>query len=256
MRLSSNIFLIAYAMFLIFCIGFVIRSSDSRAIDDLICAVSIVSASISLAELFYSKATIDKEERTLLTNYLSFIKCKDEYYTQQIFKKYGNDAEEMISVLSNIFNEDEIKNLFSNDLSLEKKEMYLEKVKSKVEKGEEEEKISEIINSIFNLLDEDEGIIEDLENEDDAEIEKLLQYGKRTEQYHFNIAKAIVTIGIFLFLVILAWNNIFPKYVATINNVLTIFAFLTVVLNLLIKDNYRAKSLEKIANMKKNIYKL
>jgi hypothetical protein len=256
MRLSSNIFLIAYAIFLVFGLGFVIISSDSGSINNLICAVSIASSAISLSDLFYSKLNIDKSERIQLTTCYLVAQHKSNYYMKQIEKKYGGAAEEMISRLMQVFNEDEIERLFSNDFTDDEKNAYLEKIKITIDDENRASQISMDINELTSFEKDEDFTDEQSVLEDGANVIKLLQAGKSKEKNNLLIANMIAILGLTLFLVVLAWDNIFQKHISTLNNVLTISAFLTVVLNFLIKDNYRAKSLQEIESTKKELYKL
>lgn len=256
MKLSSNVFLIAYAIFLVFGIGFAIFSSDSGAVNNLICAVSVASASISLADLFVSKANIDKSERIQLTVCYIVAKYKCKYYMRQIEKEYGGAAEEMVSRLMQVFEENEIEKLFSNELDDDEVSAYLEKVKTNIDDENKAIQISEDINKIISFEKSEDFVDEQSEFENDTDVKKLLQVGKDNEKRNFVIAYVITILGLVIFLIVLTCDNIFPKHISTLNNVLTIVAFLTVVLNFLIKDNYRAKSLREIETQKKDLYKL
>lgn len=254
MRLSSNVFLVAYAIFLVFGIGFVIFSSDSDAINNLICAVSVASASISLADLFYSKVNIDKQERIQLTTCYLIAKHKSNFYFKQIEKKYGGEAELMISRLMQVFSEDEIEILLTKKLTTEQKEMYSERIRGKIKDDDEAKELLNLINSEFDPIGEEMSIVD--HPDEDGAVAASLQIGKKREKRSLYIANAIAILGLTIFLIILAWNGIFEKHISTLNNVLTILAFLTVVLNFLLKDNYRAKSLQEIEAQKKELYNL
>lgn len=175
-------------------------------------------------------------------------------YFKQIERKYGEEAEVMISRLMRVFSEDEIEILLTKELTTEQKEMYSERIRGKIKDDDEASELLNLINSEFDPIGEEMSIVD--QPVEDGAVAALLQIGKKREKRSLYIANAIAIFGLTIFLIILAWNSIFEKHISTLNNVLTILAFLTVVLNFLLKDNYRAKSLQEIEAQKKELRNL
>lgn len=181
-------------MFLVFGIGFVIVSSDSGAINNLICAVSVASASISLADLFYSKVNIDKQERIQLTTCYLIAKHKSNTYFKQIERKYGEEAEVMISRLMRVFSEDEIEILLTKELTTEQKEMYSERIRGKIKDDDEASELLNLINSEFDPIGEEMSIVD--QPVEDGAVAALLQIGKNERKEAYTLQMQLQYLGL------------------------------------------------------------
>lgn len=258
MKLTSNIFLYVHAIFLIFCIGFVIVCPDENSINNLICAISIASTSISLAELFYTKTDIDKMERRELEGLYVYVKKLQDKYMKEIKYKYNDEAQKIILMIYNIFTEEEVDRIFDKDIiDKEQLDKYLEKIRNSISNVTvRDELINFIINLNNNKAELNEITDDELEEQNKVEIKDILKKVEKKENFNLNIAKCIIIIGFTLLLVVLTVNNIneimYGK-ISSVNNVLTVIAFLTVIINFIIKDKYKSKSLEKLRVDKKQI---
>lgn len=86
----------------------------------------------------------------------------------------------------------------------------------------------------------------------DINIYKLLNNQKTKELIYYKIASIIAVLGLVSLLIILTLRISAMSY---INNTLTVIAFLSVIINLLLKDYYKANSLKKIEHQKKQLIK-
>ena len=200
LNLSKNTFLYAYASYLIICLFLVVRNESSSNINNIISAITIASTLISLAELFYTKSSIDKKERVLLPYLHKYYRNKCNQIIDEIVEKYKDDASRMLEEV-----------LISDD------EVEYDEIKD-----------VEIIN-------------------------KGIQKAIKKEKINFTIANVIATVAFALLLFVLTVDNIFGAYTSNINNFLTVFAFLSVISNMIMKDNYKAKSLKELNQFSKSL---
>lgn len=203
MNLSKNTFLYAYALFLFICLFLVILDGNNSYINDLISAISIASTSISFAELFYTKTSIDKKEREQLIYLYNYCNKKSNQINNEMSEKYKKELDK----IDEIDIDSDIEALMDDKIDIDK----IQEINKGIEKAEKKEK-----NSIL-------------------------------------IANIIIIIGFTFLLIVLTIDNMFGEYTSVINNFLTVFAFLSVILNVLIKDNFKAKSLEELDKARKDL---
>ncbi|NFN44743.1 hypothetical protein FDB53_05735 [Clostridium botulinum] len=259
MRINSNMFLISYALFLFISFILVTFQFAGDYVDDLISGISIASTLISFAELFYTKVSIEKSERKQLTFLYETANRMRKRCMNEINEKYKSQAMRGIELYEKIFDENE-RNIIENDKQEfnEQKEKFLKKIEDSLNEKEDKDLVIIIIKGFQNEE------IKQLVNESDEAQEKATQetinesllVAERKEETNLRFANFLIIIGFTLLLVILtvnAANSILKGCTTSINNSLTVLAFFSMILNLLLKDNYRAKSLKKIQEEKRKL---
>lgn len=109
-----------------------------------------------------------------------------------------------------------------------------------------EDDASRILEENLIFDNEVEDLMLDEKTEDVDIIDKGIKKAEKKEKFNFAIANIITVIAFTSLLVVLTVDNIFGEYKSTINDFLTVFAFLSLILNIIMKDNYRAKSLKEL----------
>lgn len=247
MRIEKWGFLLSYAVYLVFCIIFSFVSEDIDAINSMIFAITIASTAFSISDLLFTKIDIDKKEMESLFGLYYLIEQIKAFYLNKIEVKYGPKAEKMASMLMELFdkNENEIVKFFEGSLSPQEKELFLNKVKTYSN--------DELTKFVISFLQSDNSDIKETVSEDenkDIDIYKLLNNQKTKELINYKIASIIAVLGLTSLLIILTLQIHAMSY---INNTLTVIAFLSVIINLLLKDYYKANSLKKIQDQKKQL---
>jgi len=249
MRIEKWGFLLSYAVYLVFCIVFSFVSEDIDAINSMIFAITIASTAFSISDLLFTKIDIDKKERESLFGLYYLTGRAKDFYLNKIEVKYGQKAEKMVSMLMELFdkNEDEIVKFFEGNLSPQEKELFLNKVKAYSN--------DELTKFVISFSQTDNSDIKEMVSEHenkDINIYKLLNNQKTKELIYYKIASIIAVLGLVSLLIILTLRISAMSY---INNTLTVIAFLSVIINLLLKDYYKANSLKKIEHQKKQLIK-
>lgn len=245
MRIEKWGFLLSYVIYLVFCIFFSIFSMDTAAIDSMILAITIASTAFSISDLLFTKFDIDKKEMELLSGLFYLTNYTKKVYIKKIEDKYGEKAEEMVSLLLELFkeNEDEITRFFEGNLSLQEKENFLIKVKAYSN--------DELIEFVMSFLELDSSEIKEMVSEDEENSTfKLLNKMKRKGEIKCKAASIIAVLGLVALLIILTLRI---GAISRVNNTLTVVAFLSVIINLLLKEYYKAHSLKKLEQQKKQM---
>jgi len=237
MRIEKWGFLLSYAIYLGFCIIFSITSKDTSTVNTMIFAITIASTSFSISDLMFTKLDIDKKERESLFSLYHLTKYAKNFYINIIMEKYKDEADKSVSVLMELFDEAEIDKIISGSLTAAEKETYLDKIKENSNDG-----VKDCLNKL--LESDDEMAIENNKDDEDDEkkIPEMLKFSKRNEQIKYILASSIAVLGLIALLVIL---TVRIETIPYINNALTGLAFLAVILNLLLKEYYKANSLKR-----------
>lgn len=247
MRIEKWGYLLSYAIYLVFCICFSIFSEDVDAINSMVFAITIASTAFSVSDLFFTKLDIDRKEMESLCGLYNSIKKAEKFYINNIEVKYGKKAEKMSSMLMEVFeeNEDEVINFFEEKLSPQEKENFLSKVKAYSNE--------ELTEFVMNYLQSDNSDIKEMIFEDeDVNINENMKHYKIKELINYRIASIIAVLGLAALLVILTLRISAMSYVI---NALTVVAFLSVIINLLLKEYYKANSLKNIESERKQLIK-
>lgn len=247
MRIEKWGFLLSYAIYLVFCIVFSLVSSDIDAINSMIFAITIASTAFSISDLLFTKFDIDKKERESQFGLYHLANHAKNYYINKIVAENGQKAEKMVSMLMEIFegDENEILRFFEGKFSLQEKDIFLRKIKAYSN--------DEFTKFVMSCLESDNSEIIETIFEDEKEenhIYELLDKQKRKEEISFRIASSIAVLGLIALLIILTLRISAISYA---NNALTVVAFLSVIINLLMKEYYKANSLKKMAQQKKEL---
>ncbi len=249
MRIEKWGFLLSYAIFLVFCMGFSLISKDNDAINTMILSITIASTAFSLSDLLFTKIDIDKKEKESLVGLYYLTDFARRFYASKIKVKYGKKAEEMLSMLMELFsgNEDEIEKFFEEKLSSDDKEKFLNKVKLY-----SNDELTEFVVSFIetNNSDINEIVNEDEELEDSKQ--NLLSKQEKKEVIYYVIASSIAVFGLIALLIVLTLRISVTSYV---NSTLTIIAFFFVIINLILKDYYKANSVKTLEEEKKKLFK-
>lgn len=257
MRINSNMFLISYALFLFICFVLVTLQCADDYVDDLITGISIASTLISFAELFYTKVSIEEDERREMDLLYRKINEMKKIYMNKIYEKYKSEAMRGIELYEKIFDEAE-RNIIENDK--EAFEEQKDKFENKIEELLKTEEEKDLVRCIIKGYQDEE--IKAIVDEDDDKIQNVTQVKinksplRAKEKNNLRFANSLIIIGFTLLLLILtvnAANSILKNFATSINNSLTVLAFFSIILNLLLKDNYRAKSLKKLQEEKKTL---
>ncbi|WP_346891961.1 hypothetical protein [Clostridium sp. UBA3887] len=249
MRIEKWGFLLSYAIYLVFCIIFSLVSKDTAAIDSMIFAITIASTAFSISDLLFTKFDIDKKERETLSGLYQLTNQAKKFYIDKIKVKYGEKDEIMISMLMELFeeNEDVIAKFFEGNLSSEEKEYLLNRVKTYSN--------DELTEFVMRFSEADDPEIKDVFSEYEIEeksTDEVLNKQEKSEAINYKIASSITVLGLVALLMILTLRINAISYV---NNTLTVVAFLSVILNLLLKEYYKANSLKNMEQDKKELLK-
>lgn len=249
MRIEKWGFLLSYAIYLGFCIIFSLISKDVEIVGTMIFAITIASTFFAISDTIFTKLDIDKRERELLSSLYQLTQYAEKIYMTKIEQKYGPAINNNIEELKEIFNndEEEIEKIFSKTLSKEEKENYLNKIK--------EEASQELISFVKKIFESDmEEIIEESEEieENRERVSEIFLKVRKKEKVHYVIASCIAVMGLAALLIILTMRI---KAIEYINNALTVLAFFSVIINLILKEYYKASSLKKFAQEKKELVK-
>lgn len=245
MRIEKWGFLVSYAIYLVFCIIFSVVSKDNDAISSMICSITIASTAFSISDFLFTKIDIDIKERELLAGLCYLYSWAEEVYMNKMNVKYGKEAKKVLSSLTELFdgNEEEIENFFEKRLALEEKEKILQKV-------ETSENI-ELIEFVKNYIKADKCAINEDEESEDS-VQALLDEQEKKEKISYVLASGVAVLGLLALLIVLTMRI---SITTEMNNIFTIVAFLCVIVNLILKDYYRASSIEKLEEEKKKILK-
>lgn len=246
MRVEKWVFLLSYAIYLVFCILFSLTSKDLPAINTMIFAITVTSTAFSISDLIFTKLDIDKKERESLFALYALHGYAKKFYLYKLEKKYRTEAEELISSLIELFNEAEVDKMLSGKLSKEEKEKYLEMAQKS-----SNSRLYEYVELIFKSREDNE--FEDTDSNDEGTTNVLdINKIRKKEAMRFKIASSIGVIGLIALLIIL---TIRIEPISHVNDVLTIIAFLSVIISLFLKDYYKANSLKTLDAEKKKLMK-
>lgn len=234
MRIEKWGFLLSYAIYLGCCIIFSIISTDTSAINTMIFAITIASTSFSISDLIFTKLDIDKKERESLYSLYHLTEYARKIYINKIMEKYKDESEKMVSILMELFDEDELEKVFSGSLTVEEKESYLNKIKK--------DSNDDVKDFVKNFLESDDRNAKKDGEGDEKKIPEAMKFSKQNEQIKYGLASSIAVIGLIALLLIL---TVRIEAMPCINNALTALAFLAVIINLLLKEYYKANSLKR-----------
>ncbi len=249
MRIEKWGFLLSYAIYLVFCMFFSFINKDVDAINSMISAITIASVAFSISDLLFTKFDIEKKERESLFGLYNLANRAKKIYISKIKNKYGQKAESMVSMLMELFkeNEDEIIYFFEGKLSPQGKENFLNKVQAY-----SNDDLTKFVTNYSQLDISDSEEISFEHEEENINIYELQNNQKTKELINYRIASSIAVFGLVALLIILTLRINVASYV---NNTLTVFAFFSVIINLLLKEYYKTNSLKKIEEERKQLIK-
>lgn len=239
MRIEKWGFLLSYTMYLVFCLVFTFISKDTPAINSMIFAISLASTAFSISDICFTKIGIDKKERKSIQKLYSITNYAQKYYKSKIKEKYGEKAEKMISLLMELFDNDEnlLLNFFEGKLVEKEKEVMLSKIKAFSN--------DELTEFVTNFLKSDNSEISEMIEEENNEnqIYNILNAHEKKEKIYLCFSSSVAIIGLTALLIVL---TIRINVEAHITNMLTIVAFLFIIINLLLKEYYKTDSLKRL----------
>lgn len=241
MKIEKWGFLLAYTMYLIFCIIYLICYKDSPSIDTMIFAITITSTLFSISDLLFTKFHIDKKEREALTSLYSLTEFAESYYKKLIKDKFGEQAEKIVTHLMDIFSDSELVQLFSGNFTEVEVEFFSQKIR--------EESNDELTKFVDNLLTSD--LSDSVNKEENVEnTYELLSGREKSEKLFYCFASIIAALGLVALLVVL---TIRIKPIPYLTNIFTVIAFLSVILTILLKEYYRSNSIKSVNEQKKEL---
>ena len=126
--------------------------------------------------------------------------------------------------MKELLGEEELEKIFQHNLTKDEETTYLNKVND-----------LELKNFLESLI-ENKDVIDELNEDDDKQVVRILKDIKRRERLYFSIPNILMIIGLVSLLVFF-----------------TLGAFLSVISSLTLKECYKSNSLEKLAAEKKAI---
>lgn len=242
-------FLLSYAIYLLFCIFFSLFSTDDDAINTMIFSITIASTAFSISDFLFTKIDIDKKERESLAGLYYLSNFARKFYISKIEVKYGKKAQNLISMLMELFegNEDQIMDFFEGKLSINEKEKFLNEVKLYSN--------DELTKFVKSFIETDNSLIDEIVNEDEEvedNAQDLLVNQESKEGIYYVSASIVAVLGLIGLLIVLTIRIRTSSYVS---NTLTITAFLFVIINLILKDYYKANSVKTLEEEKKKLLK-
>lgn len=238
MKIQKEIFLISYILYLLWAIAYVFLNDGGAKIDTLIFSVTVASTFFSISDFIYTKIDIDRRESDEEFTLYFLSKYAEEFYMKKIVDKYREDAEKKLYALKELLGEEELEKIFQHNLTKDEKTTYLNKVND-----------LELKKFLVSLI-ENKDVIDELNEDDDKQVVRILKDIKRRERLYFSIPNILMIIGLVSLLVFLTLRI---KPVTKINNICTLGAFLSVISSLTLKECYKSNSLEKLAAEKKAI---
>jgi len=209
----------------------------------MIFAITIASTLFSISDFLFTKLDIDKKERESLFKLVNLTSYLSQTYRTKIMMKFNKKTEKVESELMDIFTSEELDNIFFNRFNADDKDYELNKIKGY--SGETEN----ILKGFLNSEDIDIMSIED-DDEERKEINDLLNNQIHKEKVKYRWASSVAVMGLTALLLIL---TIRIEPVAKINNILTVVAFLSVIVNLLLKEYYKVSSLKRLSDEKRRL---
>lgn len=240
MRIEKWGFLLSYVIYLIFCIGLSVINKDTATINTMIFAITIASTFFSISDILFTKCDVDKKERESLQGLYNLSNYARKFYINKIEIEYSKQAEEMLSILMDLFrgNEDKIEKFFTGELPAKEQMDFVDSVKAYSN--------AELTEFVSKNMSSDTSDIKEIINEDETEdikMYKVFDKQKKKEQIYYAVASFIVIMGLSALLIILTLRiDVIPH----ISNIFTVVAFLSVIINLFLKEYYKVNSLKKI----------
>lgn len=249
MRIEKWVFLLSYAIFLLFDIFFSLFSKDSGSINIMIFAITIASTCFSFSDLFYTLYNDNRKVRKALLRLFKLEDKAENHYRKIIETKYNQQAKNLVEQLNIIFKDDEemLFRFFTGNLSTKEKEIFLDRVKR--QSGDE------LVTVVTDFLELDN--LEELEtvsgiSEQDRDIGDFLCAQKKKETMLHNISSVWALAGLTALLIILTIRIEPLPYIC---NISTIVAFLSVIVNVLLKEYYNANLRKEIAKQTVEVIK-
>ena len=248
MRIEKWGFLLSYIIYLIFCTVFSVSGANKDAINSMIFSITIASAAFALSDLFFTIININKRERKLLFDLYYITHNLRNVYIKKLETKYGGQAKQRIDMLETLFENDDdmVNNFLFQKLTKKENELFLEKIQNSSLDSE----FLEFVKN-YNQTPVSDGIKEiSNRNQETKDIDEILRVQKKKERVYYIIATSFAVAGLISLLVILTIRYQPADY---INNVITVLAFMCVILNLFVKDYYKAESIKELENEKKKL---
>ena len=113
----------------------------------------------------------------------------------------------------------------------------------------------EVTEFVVSYIETNNSDINEIVNEDEEledSTQNLLSKQEKKEVIYYVIASSIAVFGLIALLIVLTLRISATSYA---NNTLTIIAFLFVIINLILKDYYKANSVKSLEEEKKKLFK-
>lgn len=240
MRMQKWVFLLSYIIYLLWAIAYAIVSKEYTITDTLIFSVTVASTFFSMSDLIYTKFDIDRKKSDETFTLLFLTKYAENFYMQKIEVKYGKGVEKKLSTLRDLLGEEGLEKIVSSNLTKSEEETYLSKVN--------DIELKKFLAVLIQTQRKSEKLEE--KEDDDKQVVSIFNVIKRREKFYFSLPSILAVIGLVSLLIILTLR---VKPQPKINNVCTLVAFLSVIVSLMLKECYKAKLLEQLANERREI---
>lgn len=239
MRICSFSFLLSYAIYIVFSFILVFIFDDNDPIvTSMVLAISSTSALFSIAEFVY---IIFDSKRKIALEYLYNLRLNlyfEKKYQRKIEYDYEEKARELVKTFENVLGEE----IFSKEkIEKEDRKRYINQINDAQISDDEKMKL---MNYLEKLCDNDMRI-------SDYEIYSifLAEEARKMNKWAICLSTILCVIGLLTLLMIITIK--FQVSMKT-SNVITILAFLVVIVSMLYKE-YNRKELEEIYNDRKEL---
>jgi len=238
MRIEKWGFLLSYAIYLVFCLFFAFFTEDQDAVNSMIFSITTASTAFAISDILFTKYNIDSEESDSLFGLYRLTGHAKKIYIKRIIAKYNKKAEKIILTLMDLFEDNDklLEDFLYGKLSESDKKEFFTRVASC-----SDDELNEFITNYLKLDNSD--IVEMVSEDESEDMNIYKQNSQRKRQIIYRVASGITVLGLVFLLVIITMRIRVPSYA---NNAFTIIAFLAVIINLILKEYYKASSLKKI----------
>lgn len=210
---------------------------DEKIINGFIFFMSLIGLLISIAELIHSVIDSERKDRKIKMILLSFYHHEAIKYENLIFEKYMGIIEEIEETLSKLYPKPVVEKILELDID----EAEMDKLLNDLDNANIDEKNKETLRSWLSLSKDNSEGVEEFEVVEEEEINILKEIIEKRRKKEDIIIKVLVVMEIIIFfspLILLLTDFPLHSNISFVNNILTSFAFLIVILSLRVKEYY------------------
>jgi hypothetical protein len=207
----------------------------------MVLAITIASTAFSISDTFFTKISIDIKEDELLCGLYYLDYYANNYKLDNINNEQNEKAAITISEIMNFLDYDEIDKFLKKENNIDENENFIKKIESYTN-----DELSEFVERYINLVNLDYKTTK--KSKDNKVKRESYDLPKNRTKINIWLASSIAIVGLISLFIILTLRIRSNTYV---NNTFTIVAFFFVILNLLLREYYKANTL-KIMKKKRN----